>query len=365
MRVPSVLILAITVCTAAFAADEPIVERGEIAGAAFRIDIPADWNGGLLMYAHGYAAAGQDPPFNLNIVKSGHELGYAVAQSRYSRQGWAAREGILDTEALRRYFVAKYGPTFPTVITGHSQGGAITYAMIEQYPEVYDGALPMCSAGPSALGFFKERVFDMRLLFDYYFPGLAGSVVEFPDGTDTSAKVAAKAKELIDADPEKAEWFAKLVNLSTPMAIPGVLGFWSEILRELTERTGGNAFDNTDTIYSGTDDDIKLNREIPRHAADSKSVEYLRQWVTMTGEISDPVLAVHTIVDDLIPPPIANAYGQLTALAGTSDLYVQSWTGGKTHCAFTEEETTESLRQLTAWIKDGKRPAPSDLSAAK
>ncbi len=352
-------------CGVAFAADEPIVEEGEIAGAPFRIDIPAGWNGGLVMYAHGYAMVTQTPRYNLQMAEAARPLGFAVAQSLYSHQGWAAREGILETEALRHYFVDKYGPASPTIIAGHSQGGAITYATIEMYPEVYDGALPMCSAGPSALEFFKERAFDMRLLFDYYFPGIPGSVVEFPDGEATFANASAKAKELIDRDPKKAKMFAELVDLSSSKAIPGVIAFWTEILREMTERTGGNAFDNMDTIYSGTEDDGKLNKEIARFAADPKAAEYLRQWVTMTGEISDPVLAIHTLVDDLIPPNFANRYSQLTIRAGTSDLYVQSWVDRTGHCAFNVEETTEALRQLVDWIKTGQRPEPADLTRSK
>ena len=82
VRLYTATLLALALSGAAFAADEPIVEHGEIAGAPFRIDIPADWNGGLLLYAHGYTAVSDKPMFNTNVVKSGHELGYAVAQSK-------------------------------------------------------------------------------------------------------------------------------------------------------------------------------------------------------------------------------------------------------------------------------------------
>jgi len=368
LRIVAVIALVLATRLSAAAPERPadaVTEEGEIAGAKFRIDIPKKWNGGLVMYAHGYAMQAMQPQFNLDVVKAFQALDFAVAQSLYSRQGWAAREGVLDTEALRRYFVDKYGSTSPTIIAGHSQGGAITYATIEQYPEAYDGALPMCGAGPSALGFFKERAFDMRVLFDYFLPGLPGSAVEFPDGTQTYAKVAAKAAELVKANPEKAQAYADLTTLSSPDTIAPVIAFWSEILRELTERTGGNAFDNTSTIYSGSADDTELNKKIKRYKADEKSSEYLRQWVTMTGKISDPVLALHTLVDDLIPPPFANEYAQLTKLAGTADLYAQSWTQGANHCAFTEAETTEALRQLVKWIKSGKRPTPGDWSRSK
>lgn len=340
----------------------PVVETGEIAGAAFRIDIPEDWNGGLVMYAHGYALAGSTPPFSVEYAKMAGKLGYAVAQSRYSRQGWAAREGILDTEALRRYFVDTYGETYPTIIAGHSQGGVITFATIERYPEVYDGALPMCTAGDAALAFFKQRVFDMRVLFDYFFPGLPGSAVDFPAGRQTSAKVTAKARELIQADPAKAQMFADLVNLSGPDAIPGVIAFWSEILRELQERAGGNAFDNTDTLYEGTDDDAKLNADIPRFESDPKAVEYVRQWVTVRGEPADPVLAFHTLVDDLIPPQWTEPYKLSVEMNGLDDHYALVYNTRVGHCNMTEAEMAHALNLLTEWIKSGKRPEPGDIT---
>ena len=134
----------------------PRSETGDIGGAEFRIDIPEGWNGGLVMYAHGYETVGAPSGFNMQMVGVGKRLGFAVAQSKYSAQGWAAREGVLDTEALRRYFVDKYGETSPTIIAGHSQGAAITFKTIETYPEAYDGALPMCGTAEPALSFSRS-----------------------------------------------------------------------------------------------------------------------------------------------------------------------------------------------------------------
>lgn len=343
--------------------DGPVEEQGEIAGAAFRIDIPEDWNGGLIMYAHGYQLAGTIPQFHMMYAKLANDLGFAVAQSKYTRQGWAGREGILDTESLRRYFNDKYGDTYPTIIAGHSQGAAITYGTIETYPEVYDGALPMCGAGGTTLDFMKGRVFDMRVLFDHFFPGLPGSAVDFPEGKQTYAKVMAQASELVKANPEKAQWYANLVELSGPEAIPGTIAFWSEILRELQDRTGGNAFDNRDTIYTGSDDDITLNHEIARFTGEKEPMEYLRKWISLTGEISDPVLALHTIVDDLIPPSYANQYDARTVMAGTEDLFAMHYVAHVGHCNFTAEEMAHALRDLVAWIEDGNRPVPADITS--
>lgn len=341
----------------------PIEETGEIAGAEFLINIPENWNGGIIMYAHGYeVVAPKRGEFNRGMAEIGARLGYAVAQSKYSAQGWAAREGILDTEALRRYFVNKYGKTYPTIIAGHSQGGAITFKTIEQYPEVYDGAMPMCAVAEPALKFFKERVFDMRLLFDYYFPGLAGSVVEFPDGPQTMAKAALKASQLVKENPEKAEKFIHLVNLPRVDTIAPVIAFWTEILREMQVRTGGNAFDNRETIYTGSEDDAKLNHEIKRYSADPKATEYLRQWVTPVGKISDPVVAIHTFIDQLVPVQSTAYYEQMTQVAGTSDNFIQLYVDRFGHCAFNADEMTEALKRLDNWIRTGKKPEPGDIT---
>src|ERR1700680_1959097 len=49
------ILLALLLFTAA-GWSEIKVETGEINGARFRIDMPEKWNGGLVMYCHGYAA---------------------------------------------------------------------------------------------------------------------------------------------------------------------------------------------------------------------------------------------------------------------------------------------------------------------
>src|SRR5690606_20144323 len=157
-------------------------------------------------------------------------------------QGWAAQEGILETEALRQYFVEKYGKTYPTIISGNSQGGFITFATIERYGEAYDGALPLCGVAAPALDFFKRQVFDTRLLFDYYFPGLPGSVVAFPEGTKTFEVVMGKVPQLVADKPEQLQMFMEMAAIPNKESLPLVLGLWSEMLRELQERTGGNAF---------------------------------------------------------------------------------------------------------------------------
>ena len=86
------------------AKSEAKVETGDINGAAFRIEVPAVWNKGLVMYCHGYDLSGNRPPnWDDPQTKTIRDVflsrGYAFAQSAYRTKGWAVKEAIEDTEA--------------------------------------------------------------------------------------------------------------------------------------------------------------------------------------------------------------------------------------------------------------------------
>jgi pimeloyl-ACP methyl ester carboxylesterase len=100
------------------------------------------------------------------------------AQRSTVRAHRARNEGIEDTEALRRYFVGKHGAPAETYVTGHSMGGHITMAIIERYPDVYQGAMPMCGPLGPAIEFLNTGVLDMLVTFETLFPGTIGSPYE-------------------------------------------------------------------------------------------------------------------------------------------------------------------------------------------
>src|SRR5271165_382140 len=89
MKYLTLFVLGSTLCGAA--SIPPKTEIGEMNGAKFRIDIPENWNGGLVIYCHGYSAepvAYKDtklPP----LFTAFTDQGYALAQSGYAAGGWA------------------------------------------------------------------------------------------------------------------------------------------------------------------------------------------------------------------------------------------------------------------------------------
>ena len=334
------------------------VDSGAINGAPYYIEIPGQWNKGLVLYAHGYTLAGGQPPRHdsprMKALRDAFlSRGFAFAASDYSVQGWAVKEGIEDTEALRRYFVSKYGAPLETYITGHSMGGHITVATIERYPEAYQGALPMCGPLGAALDFFNNSLFDMLVTFEALFPGTIGS--PYDPGLATGNKV----KAAIAADPERAGRYAQRYGRTTDQ-LPDALAFFQVIAGELKQRAGGEPFDNRNHIYSGFGDDAAFNRTVKRYAPAPAARDYLRQYATPTGRITDPVLAIHTTSDELVLGSDVTAYEVPTALVGTSDRFVARFVEAKGHCNFTPAQTGSAFDALLAWARDGKRPAAGE-----
>ena len=184
------------------------VDIGVIAGAPYYIEIPVKWNKGLVLHTHGYTPGAtsrrrHDSPQHKAFRDVFLSRGFAFAASDYSRQGWAVKEGIEETEALRRHFVAKHGQPSETYITGHSMGGHITMAILERHPEAYQGGLPLCGPLGGALDFLTAGPFDMLVTFEAIFPGTIGSPYEARPGTRDRINAA------LAAHPERAARFAQ------------------------------------------------------------------------------------------------------------------------------------------------------------
>ncbi|MGH9660501.1 MAG: alpha/beta hydrolase [Bryobacteraceae bacterium] len=351
---------------AALALAETKVETGEINGARFRIDLPESWNGSLVMYTHGYSAS----PGNFTNPKLSPVLetfvkeGYAVAQSGYSAGGWAIQEAVNDTEALRRYVVAKHGKPKETYITGHSMGGFLTMMLMEVFPNVYDGGLALCGPLAPASLFFHRNLFDQLVVFEYLFPGVLPPPVNLPSGYAMRAALSAEAEKAISAIEGKAAVMRRMAGIRTNKELASTMVFFTYILKELQERAGGNAFDNRSAIYQGSNDDNALNDSVKRYAADARAVDYVRRWYTPTGRLSRNMLAIHTTYDPLIPAWIPNSYVKIAEEAGREALFHQQYVKRGGHCAISPAETAAGFAALKEWKRTGKRPPPDATSAS-
>src|SRR6266568_1875404 len=145
-------------------------------GAAYRIEVPPQWNGTLVMYAHGFRGTGNvvwvdQPQLRQYFV----DHGYAWAASSYAINGYDPGDGVVDTHDLLQAFPSITGlHARQAIMSGLSMGGEITVAEIEAYKGEFAGAMPYCG------------VLAGNNLFDYYLganvtaAGLTGTTISYP-----------------------------------------------------------------------------------------------------------------------------------------------------------------------------------------
>jgi hypothetical protein len=340
-----------------------LTEVGTLDGAPYRIDVPANWNHSLVVFYHGYALrpytfhvaahlTGQPRPF--------YDRHYAVIQSAYSRSGWALEQAYPETEALRRYFVKKYGQPRDTFAAGGSMGGELVSITLELNPKSYVGGLDLCGAvGPTYAAF--ERRFAMRAAFDVYFPDVMPSLVPVPAGFEDSAADMEKVLVALKANPAAATMMRNLTELHSDADVAHDIAYWTFVVGDLQQRAGGNPFDNRNMIYTGTNpasaaSDLELNEKVKRYAASPSARAYLVRHYTPSGRLARPMLALHTIYDPVVQIEQLGLYDQVVEAAGFGNNLVQQYVDREGHCNFTEDEIGTAFDQLVRWTHGGQRP---------
>jgi len=351
-------------------------------GAGYRIEVPSSWNGDLLVWAHGYRGDGlelivDNPPHRAWLIANG----YAWAASSYSKNAYDVAQGAKDTHALTKLFNGLVGKPNYTYISGVSMGGQITAVVIEQWPNSYDGAMPMCGV------MADYELFDFFLDFNLVAQALAGVDAEYPPANDyMTVTVPLVKSELGPMFPfmlyTTGEQLKAVTELRSggerPIFDQGFL-FWNgvagDFLFGLGTGTGtltkvkGMAVDNIDIIYQFDNDptltpeEQALNENVLRIERDpqSRHPNGLANVPVVSGDITIPVLTLHTIGDLFVPLSMEQIYAQRVAENGASNLLVQRAIRDFGHCTFTAEELIMGFVNLVGWVKYGILPAGDDL----
>lgn len=333
------------------------VETGTLDGAPYRIDMPAKWNGILLIYYHGYSeftsVFDKDKPNEMDSALT--SAGFAIAQSGYSETGWAVEQALHETEVLRRYTIAKYGHPKETYVTGHSMGGLLTAATIESYPNRYDGALALCGLlEPTTWAL--ERGGAMRAAFDYYYPGLLPGPVGIPASAPLDDKVVEHVLKALPTNPKGEAELMALSHYKTVEDLADGEVFSTFVLRDLEQKIGASVLDNRSFLYAGGADDNALNDGVKRYTASNAALAYLKTWYTPTGVLLKPTLAVHTTYDPIIPADSVRLYADQVQRAGSSGNFAQQYVKHDGHCHISGPETASALEELIQWKHSGVRP---------
>jgi pimeloyl-ACP methyl ester carboxylesterase len=333
------------------------VETGTLDGASYRIDMPANWNGILLIYYHGYSehpvVFDKDKPNEMGTGLA--SAGFAVAQSGYSEIGFALEQAIPETEALRRYVISKYGQPKETYVTGHSMGGQLTMATLESFPNRYDGGLALCGL-LEPTNWAVGNGGAIRAAFDYYYPGVLPGPLHIADSVQLDEALIKKVLDALPTNPTGLAELMALTRFKTQIDLADGLVFGTFFDRDIEKKIGAPVLDNHNFIYAGGADDNALNDGVKRYTASDAALAYLKTWYTPTGVLLEPLLAVHTTYDPLIPSDSVRLYAEQVQRSGSSANFVQQYVKHDGHCHISGPETATALQELIQWKHTGKKP---------
>ncbi|MFM1990096.1 MAG: hypothetical protein RJA99_3053 [Pseudomonadota bacterium] len=370
---------------------------GVLDGAAYQIEVPRDWNGRLVMYAHGYRGTGAaltvaPPRIRRHLIANG----YAWAASSYSANHYDVRAGVEDTNALALAFtrIARdNGRTLaePThrFVTGHSMGGHISAAAVERetlerarHRVKYDGAVPMCGVmGDTALydGFAAYQAAALQLagVKATELPPKDWSAVEPVLRRRFFSTFPAEGREGVltrDGETLRRVW----VGLSggerpgADLALtlpPGGGGYtptvWGAFSRDGTMQgmLARNGVDTRRIVYRVPGDaatEAELNRSALRVSGDPRAnlprTDGLRWVPVLPARVAVPVVSIHTLGDGYVWFSMQQDYRRRADAAGSSTHVVQRAVRGVGHCDFTLAEEEEAFDAMAVWALFGRRP---------
>lgn len=352
-------------------------------GAKWRFCVPAtDWNGDLVLWAHGYTPPGAPLDFQNLTLPDGtsipdlvQTLGYAFGTTSYRRNGLAIIEGAEDMRELAQAFQTDLGKPRParTYLVGASEGGAVVNRLLERYPGEFSGGLSTC--GP--IGSFVRQLnytASFRVLFDYFFPGvIPGSPIDIPPevmaGWDST--YVPKINAALAANPaatrqllSSAKGALDPADLNSAAAtVQGVLWYNIFATNDARAQLGGNPFDNRGYHYWGSADDAKLNAGVQRFAADAAALAKAQDYA-FSGAVSQPLVTMHTTADPIVPFWHEVLYASRSKPAAGGSLTPLTYTRYG-HCNFTAAETTQAFSLLVKQVRQIPGPDPIDLAAAQ
>jgi pimeloyl-ACP methyl ester carboxylesterase len=335
-------------------ADSPIrTETGTLQGAPWRIDMPAHWNGELVVYAHGFEPIGTprpDPWPGNAWTEALTQAGYAVAQSGYSSQGWAVTDAIADLERLRAQFVAQHPDTRHSWIIGFSMGGAVAIGTLERLPQHYSGGVSMCGANLPGDVLAAEMLASL-VAFEYFFPDAKGlpegglispAAAAMPQGETYDAIAAA-----VETNPVAAATLARRLELK-PDELAGTISLHTLVFQQLVKRSGGVPVSNQQTVYSGFGDDKAFNAGVRRVSADPAAERKLARGLALTGALQRPLVLQYNLDDPSVTPRFEPVYPALARRAGATSQLAQLPPVGSGHCQFTPQQVLAAVAMQSA-----------------
>ncbi len=380
-------------------------------GGQWVADVPAHWNGTLLLYSHGFGPpAAQDAP-DPNTQAALLARGYALAGSSYDPSGsWWALDSALSDQFQTLSAVEALLPHRPThaFAVGTSMGGLISSLEDEHSNGRLQASLTTCGIVAGGLQLNNYQL-DGEYAMSQLLAGGTLKLVHFTDPGDaltTGYAMDALAGQAQSTPQGRARLALalSLMNVATwapgqPMPAPqdyaaqeqgqytiqfaptGAAPLFTtqdfvEFGRPWIDQASGGSATWTKGVNFGlllaespyAPEVISLYRQaglnlwsdlasLTRHAnitADPAAVRSLTQTSVPTGRLQVPELDLHTISDQLVPVQQEDYYRHTVRFAGRSDLLRQAFVQRQLHCNFTPSELVAGVQAVQQRVETGR-----------
>ena len=380
-------------------------------GTTWVADVPANWNGTLLLYSHGFgpltAADAPDPGTQAALLARG----FALAGSSYDPSGseWALDTAVQDQFGTLRAVEDTVLPGQPSQVlaVGTSMGGLVSALEDQDSHGRIDGALTTCGIVAGGINLNEFQLDGEYAMAQLLLPGQQVQLTGFggPAGASqafgTAATLSGAAAQAQQTPAGRARLALALAFLNAAPWDPSaaapapdndpasqeaaqydveftgafsILDFIELGRASIDQADGGSANWNVGINYESVLATSPFHKEVQalyqaaglnlsadlqnltKHAnitPDPAAVSSLEQTSVPTGHLSVPELDLHTIGDNLVPVSMENFYAKQVTEAGDSGLLRQAYTDAFGHCNFSPAELVAGVLAIQHRVTTG------------
>lgn len=371
-------------------------------GATWVADKPADWNGVLVLYSHGFGTLSPsdapDPATHDALLDSG----YALVGSSYSGPSlWALESATDDQFAALAAAKKVIGQPRHVLALGTSMGGLISAQEAERGHGRIDGALTTCGLLGGGVNLNNYQLDGEHAIAQLLADDPDIKLVDYASQDEAAAATAALS-DAVTAGQQTPQGRARIALAATLLQTPDWISgdtpptsfaeqeaqqaAW--LLPQLSfvisgrpwieQAAGGNASWNVGVDYAklirhsehysqiralyrqaglNLDADLRTLTRTADIAPDTDALRSLTATSTVTGRITVPELTLHTISDQLAPVTYENLYRDQVTRAGRGHLLRQAFTQSIGHCNFTSAEIVGALNTVHQRVTTGHWPS--------
>ncbi|MGW5658381.1 alpha/beta hydrolase [Streptomyces humi] len=372
-------------------------------GATWIADKPAQWNGTLLLFSHGFGPTTAADAPSTAARQALLDAGYALVGSSYDPNGsmWALDSAERDQFAALTAFRRQVGTPTRTISVGQSMGGLVNARLARDGAGRIDGSLGLCGLVAGGVDLDNYQLDAEYTLATFFDPADAEKLVNLDSQADASA-LAGRLTKAVESAQQTSTGRARIalaaayLNLTdwAPGQQPpapgdfagqeeqqyawlaqGLLGFIVPARWSVEQSAGGNTSWNKGVDYAGLlhksshakqvralyrDAGLDLRTDLNRLtrgadiAADPAAVAHLKRTSTAGQSLAVPLLDIHTTADQLVPVEQESAFAGRVRRAGDSALLRQAYVARQSHCNFTTAEVVAGLHAVEHRLDTGQ-----------